>query len=467
MGMARLGMAVVALIAAPLLASDLVSYQLQINGDNHVDDVKAGTRTAYTDGITTNGANVPQNSILNWAANVSVTGIHSQPGHPSDGLAPQGVANMVLSVELHQGTAAGPLVGSFFSNIHSGAGALPCTSCAGGGGVCAGSAFALAWFIPDTPWPAARVTEAASSGAFAGPFMEVCMWPTVQTGKLLGTGAGYASWCRGCGLGTTTTKGIGIPTASGGLGTNAVVEGQIDLTGLPLGTYVLKLIPGAGNNVLRGDVDLVTAPGGGSQVQAFAVAANATQGSEISFNITSVPQCTAPTIVSAVSRKTHGASGDFDVDIKVPTAVEDRANGPTKLVVTFDQNVIGVGGLDVSDVQLMNGTVSNVSIAGAVLTIDMSGSPNQTQEYVGFSGISSTTGSCICTQTLCLTVLNGDVTGDKNVNVFDLVTARNSLNQATNVGNFRGDVNTDASVNVLDLVVIRNRLNQNASGSCQ
>jgi len=64
------------------------------------------------------------------------------------------------------------------------------------------------------------------------------------------------------------------------------VEGQIDTSQLANGTYVLKLTPGAGHNVLRGDVDLATAPPAGSpEVQAFAVPANQVVGDTITFVI--------------------------------------------------------------------------------------------------------------------------------------------------------------------------------------
>ena len=143
MGMARLLSVVLVLAAVPVYAASVVSYELQLGGDNHAADVRAGSRPMYTSGSNADGQ-VVSKGILNWAASVAVTGQHSQSGHPSDGKATWGVANFVVSVELHQGTVAGPLVtaADFYSSIHDG-GVVPCTTCKGGGGVCAGSAFAL------------------------------------------------------------------------------------------------------------------------------------------------------------------------------------------------------------------------------------------------------------------------------------------------------------------------------------
>jgi hypothetical protein len=171
----------------------------------------------------------------------------------------QGVANIVVNVELHEGSASGPLVGEFYSSVHDGAaGALPCTSCPGGDGVCAGSAFALGFQIV---WGPARVTEAYQSSTYGGPFMEVCMWPTVSTGHC-SVPVRVTPWCRGCGLGSITTKGVGLPTASGGLGYGPVVEGQIDTTGLAPRIPSPETHPRHHRqpSSFVGDVDLVTAP---------------------------------------------------------------------------------------------------------------------------------------------------------------------------------------------------------------
>ncbi len=468
MGMARLATVVLVLAAAPAFAASVVTYELQLGGDNHADQIKGGTRVFYSPGNpASTGQTFEAGAPINWAAAVSVSGNHEQSGHPSHGLPTQGVANMVINVELHEGSAAGPLVGEFYSSVHDGAGALSCATCPGGGGVCAGSAFALGFQITGIPWGPARVTEALSFNQFAGPFMEVCMWPTVSTGQLLGTGAGYAQWCRGCGLGSITTKGVGIPTASGGLGHGPVVEGQIDTTGLPPGTYVLKLTAGTGTNVLRGDVDLVSAPPAGSpQVQAFAVAANQAVGSTITFEITEPNQDTDPPLLaSAVSRKAHGGVGSFEVDVLAANATEGRSGGPTQVIVTFNEDVQGAGGLDTSDVQVTSGVVGNVGIAGSVLTVDLSGATNASPLVMGFAGIQDLAGNPSA-ETLCFSVLVGDVNGDKSVSVLDMVQIRNVLNQQTSGANFRADVNADGTVSILDLVGVRNALNTSVAGSC-
>lgn len=478
MGMARLLSVVLVLAAAPAFAQSVVSYELQLGGDNHADAVIAGSRPMYTSGSNADGQTFSK-GVLNWAASVAVSGAHSQPGHPSDGKPTWGLANFVVSVELHQGSVSGPLVtdADFYSSIHDGG--VTCATCKGGGGVCAGSAFALSFRrVVSDLWPGyARVTEAASSLNYSGPYMEVCMWPTVPaaSGKILGTGAGYAQWCRNCGNGSKTTPGVGIAPGSVppvgttvfGLGFGPVIEGQIDTSNLAPGTYVLRLVPGTGTNVLRGDVDLWTGPTGSNpEVQAFAVAANQALEDTITFTITEADPCAgdtvAPTIVSAVSRKTHGAAGDFDIDIMSGNAVEGRLDGPTKLVVTFSE---AVQAAIPASVTTSNGTVNNVAVDGATVTVDLVGVGNAKWVAIAFPGIQDTCGNAVA-QTLCVQSLLADVTSDGAVNVLDLITVRNCQNQAIGASNFLMDVSADGGINVVDLITTRNSMNTVVTGTC-
>jgi hypothetical protein len=183
--------------------------------------------------------------------------------------------------------------------------------------VCAGAAFAYSYNIFNFG-PGTLHSPLEAPGG--GPYLDVCMYPTTsEPGKLLGQGSGYSQWDRSSNYATRTTKGVGIAKASGGLGDGGevdktvVVEGQIDTAGLAPGTYVLKLIPGTGINVLRGDANLVTDPSPQDQVQAFAVAANTTVGDEITFTITSPPVGSPPVIASAVSAKCRDRSVSMSI----------------------------------------------------------------------------------------------------------------------------------------------------------
>ncbi len=172
-----------------------------------------------------------------------------------------------------------------------------------------------------------------------------------------------------------------------------------------------------------------------------------------------------PLIEAAVSRKAHGTAGEFAVNVLAANAVEGRRDGPTTLMVTFDQPIQGLGGLDHSDVALSSGTVSGLEIDDSRLTIQMSGAVNTQPLTVAFPGIAGLGGQ-VCEQSLCLGVLAGDATGDRTVNVLDLVQVRNVLNQVPTQSTFTRDVTADGAVNVLDLVAIRNVLNTALTENC-
>lgn len=173
------------------------------------------------------------------------------------------------------------------------------------------------------------------------------------------------------------------------------------------------------------------------------------------------PVCDVPPIiVAAISSKVHGAAGPFQIDVLATNAVECRLNGPTWLEVTFDQAIQGVGGLDNADVSLSSGTVSSLVINDRTLTINMTGATNAAPLVVGFPGIASAAyAGNVVSANLCFRVLAGDSSGDKRVNVLDLLQTKNQVNLSVNAGNFRVDINSDGRINVLDLLAVKARLN--------
>jgi hypothetical protein len=97
---------------------------------------------------------------------------------------------------------------------------------------------------------------------------------------------------------------------------------------------------------------------------------------------------TTPLLIEqAWSRKTHGTGGAYDVDVLASTGVECRANGPTQLGVVFNQEIEGVGGLDLGDVSVTNATATSVAITGTTLEIGLSGAVDGSLVTVSFPGI--------------------------------------------------------------------------------
>ena len=273
--------AVVLIGGGPVLADSQIVYRLQLGGNNN------GGSGQFTPGQETDGLQFERGAPLTWSVVVEASGVHNQPGHPSHNYQIYGAANLVFDLELHVGTASGPLADAdFYSSAQAGAAA----------------AFARSYKIIGTNW-AAAVDKLGNGGPFMGGprASEVTppalkgphTFPTAEPGKLIGMGCGYKDWLRATGgANGSPTPGVGMATLPGGyagLGVVPVFEGQIDTTNLPLGTYVLKVkktgdesAPGsAGNNVLRGDLDMRA----GVDRPAFAVAANQVVGDTITFEL--------------------------------------------------------------------------------------------------------------------------------------------------------------------------------------
>lgn len=166
-----------------------------------------------------------------------------------------------------------------------------------------------------------------------------------------------------------------------------------------------------------------------------------------------------PTILSTVSRKTHGIAGTFDIDSADP---ECRSGGPTQVVVTFDEPIQQVTGTT-ADVTLSSGTVSGLIVAGDKLIINMSGAADDAALTIGFGGIANAADvTKVVTDTACIRVQIGDnriAPGPIAVNIFDLLDVRNALGTPVDATNFRRDVQANGSFNIFDLLEVRNNLN--------
>src|SRR5213078_835298 len=136
------------------------------------------------------------------------------------------------------------------------------------------------------------------------------------------------------------------------------------------------------------------------------------------------------TISSAVSRKTHGGAGNFDVDLPLTgtTGVEDRSGGATNdftMVVTFSTNV-AVTGSPQAQVTLGTGTVGSggvsnggmVTVSGNTVTIPLTNVADQQTIMVRLNGV--TVGTANGDVTIPMSRLLGDSNGNRAVNAGDI-----------------------------------------------
>jgi len=181
------------------------------------------------------------------------------------------------------------------------------------------------------------------------------------------------------------------------------------------------------------------------------------------------PACctTTPAVSSAVSRKTHGAAGDFDIALPLTgtPGIECRTGGASNdytMVVTFGSPVT-VNGSPQAQVTsgsavIGTGGVSNggaVTVAGAVVTIPLTSVTNIQTIAVTLRSVSD--GANSGNVVIPMSVLVADTNANAAVNASDLTQVKVSSGAVVGAGNFRRDVNANGSINAGDVTIVKLR----------
>jgi hypothetical protein len=164
----------------------------------------------------------------------------------------------------------------------------------------------------------------------------------------------------------------------------------------------------------------------------------------------------APTAVSAVSRKVHGGSGTFDINLPLTgtPGVECR-NGPVsgeyQVVVNF-ANPVSLSGASVTS---GTGNVNTVSASGSTVTVNLTGVTNAQRLAISLADVNDGTGmGCVL---IPMSVLIGDTNGNGSVNASDITQTKIQSGAALGAGNFRSDVNVNGSINASDISAVKVR----------
>ncbi len=171
--------------------------------------------------------------------------------------------------------------------------------------------------------------------------------------------------------------------------------------------------------------------------------------------------------ITAVSRKTHGGAGSFDINLLSGASpeIECRSGGATndyQIVVTFG-NAVSVNGSPQAQVTSGTGAVGSggvanggtVAISGNTVTIPLTNVAGAQLLNVTLSGVVN--GGVAGNLTIPLRILPGDSNGDGTVNAADVLQARSRTGQTASAANFRSDVSADGVINAGDATFIRAR----------
>ncbi len=176
-------------------------------------------------------------------------------------------------------------------------------------------------------------------------------------------------------------------------------------------------------------------------------------------NVTCLPA--PPNPVAAVSRKIHGSSGTFDIDLLPPAAgIECRTgqganNKDHQIVVTFPVPVT-VNGASVSSSDQM-ATADPPSGSGSnTITVNLHNVTNAQRITITLIDVSSGAGD-LGNVAIPMAVLAGDTSADGFVNSADIGQTKSQSGQPVSSSNFREDVNVDGFLNSADIGLVKSK----------
>jgi hypothetical protein len=163
------------------------------------------------------------------------------------------------------------------------------------------------------------------------------------------------------------------------------------------------------------------------------------------------------TLVSAASRKAHGAKGDFDIDLPLTgdLGIECRS-GRTRyaVVFTFNNDVTGADSATSSC-----GTVSSITVDPANshnLLVSFNGAACNAQTItVTLTNVHDSLGNTLGSAVARMGILVGDVLGVGHVGNGDIGNVQAHKGEMTNSSNFRDDVTVDGRISNQDVQTVR------------
>ncbi len=158
--------------------------------------------------------------------------------------------------------------------------------------------------------------------------------------------------------------------------------------------------------------------------------------------------------INAVSRKTHGSAGTFDIGLPLAgtTGIECRSGGPTndfQIVVTFGAPVTFSNAV----VTQGTGSVSSTSTSGNQVFINLTGVSNAQTIQVTLVAVNN--GSTTADVSIPIGVLLGDVNASRRVDAADVSLVRQQTLQPVTASNFREDVNASGRIDAADVSITR------------
>jgi hypothetical protein len=177
--------------------------------------------------------------------------------------------------------------------------------------------------------------------------------------------------------------------------------------------------------------------------------------STVAIQAPTADPCNPLQLTSAISRKTHGSAGDFDIDLPLSgePGVESRdGGGAHTIVITFTNDVVSGSASIASGVAGVKGMPS---FAGKTMKVTIGDVADKQKVMVLLSGVTDTSSQVLPDTTVPINMLIGDTSGNKTVNSSDIAMTKAQVAQPVTSANFRTDVNANGSVTASDVSEVK------------
>jgi len=168
-----------------------------------------------------------------------------------------------------------------------------------------------------------------------------------------------------------------------------------------------------------------------------------------------LPSAPLPQLVTAVSRKTHGSAGDFDILLNCPACagpsstpgIECRSGGMNSnytMVFTFNNSITSCG--------IASSGTASTGPAPNECTVQLTNVPNAQYTTVQLTGVTDNNANTV-NAAGTMGVLVGDVNGNKVVSNGDVSLIQAQVAQTVTSSNFREDVNANGTISNGDVSI--------------
>jgi plastocyanin len=163
-------------------------------------------------------------------------------------------------------------------------------------------------------------------------------------------------------------------------------------------------------------------------------------------------------LATAVSRKTHGAAGTFDINLPLSgTPGLESRTGDYTMVATFTNNVVSGNASVTSGVGTVNGAPV---FSNNTMTINLTGVATAQTLTVTLSNVTDVFSQVLPDTPISMRVLIGDTNANGTVNAADVSQTKSQLGQSVAASNFREDPNANGVINSADVAIVKSHLGQ-------